>query len=147
MRHTRRAAELLEPAQQPGEAEWRRRALGGAMLARHLAHEHREANQHARTSGMRRCHDGAMTVELRQIQKTPMQPLPPLRDALARNTVPTCNLFECITALRFGHRLEDVFDIVGLAGHSLHWKRALTPFAVAAADQPDRDRVVALRRL
>jgi hypothetical protein len=117
------------------------------MLARHLAHEHREAKQHAGTSGMRRCHDGAMTVELRQIQKAPVQALPPLRDALTGNAVPECNLFEGITALRLGHRLEDVSDIVGLAGHSLRRQRALAPVAVAAADQPDRDRVVALLRL
>ena len=88
-----------------------------------------------------------MATQLRQIQKAPVQALPPLRDALARNAVSACNLSETITTLRFSHRLKDVSDIVGLAGHGLQWQRALTPFAVVAADQPDGDPAVALRRL
>jgi len=88
-----------------------------------------------------------MTPQLGQIEQPRLDALLPLLDALAADVVPLRDLLDGLAIVSRGDCGEDVVDAVDLAGESFVGQRTLPFLAFRAADEPDRDLLVAVRGL
>ena len=91
--------------------------------------------------------DGAMPVQLRQIEHPRLQSGHPLRDALPRGVMLTGDLRQAHPLTRLGDSVEDIARVVGLAGKNIRRQYALARPARLTAPEQQSGAAVSLEPL
>jgi hypothetical protein len=139
--HLERAAELAEPVEQLLH-RLRHPRMGPCRHREHL-----KANEQAVGLCVVWRHDGAMAEEHSQIEHARSQAQEPFRDALGGDVVPASDLCEAHTPLHLYDGVEDVVDVVGLAGKNVRGQHPLARSARVTASERHHDVAVPAKDL